>query len=97
MRSDDVDELSVAELTAWLRFGHLTQAREALDATLDRDRDRKVYRLSDGVRTATEIGRECGITRQAVSQKWAKWRGLGLAFQAPSAQSTRHLLGPEVY
>lgn len=97
MRSEQVDEISVAELTAWLRFAHLGKMREALDAALGTDRDREIYSLSDGQRTAAEIGRQCGITRQAVSQKWGKWRALGLAFEVPSVGTTKHLLGPEVY
>jgi hypothetical protein len=67
-----------------LRFLAHQQARELLEDHLTKSIERRVYELSDGLRSSRDIEKEVAkeVTQRTVVSWWQKWRKLGLVEQS---------------
>jgi hypothetical protein len=69
-----------------LRFVAHRQARELIESQLEKSIERRVYELSDGIRSSREIEKLVNkvVTQRTVVTWWQKWRRLGLVEQSPN-------------
>lgn len=69
-----------------LRFIAHRQARELIESQLEKSIERRVYELSDGIRSSREIEKlvDKEVTQRTVVTWWQKWRRLGLVEQSPN-------------
>ncbi len=69
-----------------LRFVAHRQARELIETQLEKSIERRVYELSDGIRSSREIEKLVNkeVTQRTVVTWWQKWRRLGLVEQSPN-------------
>ncbi len=69
-----------------LRFVAHRQARELIETELEKSIERRVYELSDGIRSSREIEKLVNkvVTQRTVVTWWQKWRRLGLVEQSPN-------------
>ena len=67
-----------------LRFVAHRQARELIETKLEKSIERRVYELSDGIRSSREIEKlvDKEVTQRTVVTWWQKWRKLGLVEQS---------------
>jgi len=67
--------------TIWLRAIALQALRPVLLEELTAEEDRKIYELSDGIRTTREIAKAARVSHAKVAAKWNRWASLGLVSQ----------------
>lgn len=72
------------DINRLLRFVAHRQARELIEETLTKPIERRVYELSDGMRSSREIEKIVNkeVTQRTVVTWWQKWRRLGLVEQS---------------
>lgn len=71
-------EKTLREILNWLKVANIPQLRDTLIQELDSDEKKRVYELTDGVKSQYEIESLTKISRRMVSYYWQKWYGLGL-------------------
>ena len=74
------------EVRFWLRILGREKLMEQLNTVLKRDRDRRIYQLTDGTRSSTEIAKEVGVSQPTIVNIWAKWRRVGLMRSVPDVK-----------
>lgn len=85
-------ESRLDEICTWLRFQNRSALRTLLEEHLHGDRDRLVYELTNGARSATEIAQAAGVTQPRISQLWSRWKELGVVMEVPSTRGRcRHI------
>ena len=85
-------ELRLAEICMWMRFQNRETLRTLLQEVLRSDRDRLIFELTDGVRSATEIAQAAKVSQPRISQIWNSWKPLGIVVEVPSARGRcRHI------
>lgn len=69
-----------------LRFVAHRQARDLVEKNLTKSIERRVYELSDGMRSSRDIEKTVNkeVTQRTVVSWWQKWRALGLVEQSPT-------------
>ncbi len=75
----------------WLEVLASPEVRNALQQTLTRPIERRVYQNSDG-RGANEIGLSVGVSHQTVRNYWKGWfakPGIPIVRQGPSGRAVR--------
>jgi len=75
-------ETRLDEICMWLRFQNRTALKVLLQEVLHSKRERLIYELTDGAKSATEIARTVGISQPRVSQVWAQWKELGIIMES---------------
>lgn len=66
------------ELLTWTRFEGMQKLKIVLEMLLKTDKERKIYELSTGEYTSTQIGKAVGVTDQTVRNYWKKWARAGV-------------------
>lgn len=69
------------EQTRWLRVLALAAVKPQLVAALATDAQRRVYDLSDGIRSTREIAAGASVGAATVSRWWGSWQRQGLMVQ----------------
>ncbi len=82
MTADTEILAELREQTKWLRLLGFRSLRPLITEVLASERDRLVYELSDGVRTARELGKLAGVSHPTVLRLWQDWRALGLCIES---------------
>jgi hypothetical protein len=82
MTADSEILAELREQTKWLRLLGFRSLRPLISEVLTSERDRLVYELSDGVRTARELGKVAGVSHPTVLRLWQDWRALGLCVES---------------
>jgi len=79
-----------------LRFVAHRQARDLVGQFLQKSIERRVYELSDGVRSSRDIEKAVNkeVTQRTVVSWWQKWRELGLVEQSPTYSGRMQKLMP---
>lgn len=74
------------QINRMLRFVAHRQARELVESNLTKSIERRVYELSDGLRSSRDIEKAVDkeVTQRTVVSWWQKWRRLGLVEQSPT-------------
>lgn len=69
-----------------LRFLAHRHARQLIEENLTRQIERRVYELSDGLRSSRDIEKEIGkeVTQRTVVSWWQRWVKLGIAEKSPT-------------
>lgn len=77
---DPADPLlkELREQTRWLRLLVIRTLRSEFGAALPTETQRRVYDLSDGIRTTREIAASAGVGAATVSRWWTQWVRQGL-------------------
>ncbi len=70
--------LELRKQTKWLKFIAFPTLKEKLMAFLDDSKKRRVYNLSDGERSTSEIANLVGVSGMTVSNYWRAWFKEGL-------------------
>lgn len=87
-------ELRVDEICMWLRFQNRSALKVLLEDVLHSHRDRLIYELTDGSKSATEIAQAAGVSQPRISQVWARWKELGIVMELPGTRGRyRHICG----
>jgi CRP-like cAMP-binding protein len=81
------------ELVAWTRFSARGDLKLMLEDVLADSKHLKAYELTDGTRTQTEIGKIVGLSQQAISSLWKRWRRLGVVRDGDKGKYV-HLVSP---
>lgn len=66
------------EILKWTRFMGSAQVKTTLISTLDSDKKKLAYQMSDGKNTRRIIGEQVGIDDRTVSDWWQEWILLGI-------------------
>ena len=79
-----------------LRFVAHREARELVVQHLNKSIERRVYELSDGLRSSRDIEKAVNkeVTQRTVVSWWQKWRALGLVEQSPTYSGRMQKLMP---
>lgn len=67
--------------TIWLRVIALQALRPVLLEELKAEEDKKIYELSDGIRTTREIAKAARVSHTKVARNWKRWASLGMVLQ----------------
>lgn len=78
-------EARLDEICTWLRFQNRSTLQALLKEALRSKRERLIYELTDGTKSATEIARTIGISQPRVSQVWNQWKELGIIMESVGA------------
>jgi DNA-binding IscR family transcriptional regulator len=70
----------------WMRFQSRETIRELLQEVICSDRDKLVFELTDGLRSATEIAKAAKVSQPRISQIWNSWKPLGIILEVPGAK-----------
>src|SRR6266581_666606 len=70
MTADSEILAELREQTKWLRLLGFQSLRPLISEVLASERDRLVYELSDGARTARELGKLAGVSHPTVLRLW---------------------------
>lgn len=73
-------------------------ARDLIEEHLTKNIERRVYELSDGIRSSRDIEKTIGkvVTQRTVVSWWQKWQKLGLVEKSPTYSGrVRKLIGLE--
>jgi hypothetical protein len=62
----------------WLRFQSIEKAKAAVDEHLNTDAKKRVYELTDGLRTCRAIEQKTGIGKSSISNWWNLWHSAGI-------------------
>ena len=78
--SDQNDEqiALLKEIARWVRFNGFSQVKGVLQTTLNNDKKRLAYHLSDGKNTGRTIAQKAGISQPRIVELWKDWLALGL-------------------
>jgi len=79
-------ELRLTEICVWMRFQSREPLRELLQEIIRSDRDRLVFELTDGLRSATEIAKAAKVSQPRISQIWNSWKPLGIIVEVPGTK-----------
>jgi hypothetical protein len=79
--------------TAWLRLLGLQALFSVLAEVLETDKQRAVYRLSDG-RSVREVAADAGVSVGTVSRLWTEWAALGVVRPTASQAGRWEHLAP---
>lgn len=79
-------ELRLTEICMWMRFQTRETLRELLQEVLRSDREKLIFELTDGVRSATEIAQAAKVSQPRISQIWNSWKPLGIIVEVPNAR-----------
>ncbi len=73
------------EILHLLRFMAYRTARRIIEENLTKSIERRVYELSDGIRSSRDIEKAVAkeVTQRTVVTWWQKWRRLGVVEQSP--------------
>ena len=84
------------QINRMLRFVAHRQARDLIEEHLTKSIERRVYELSDGLRSSRDIEKTVGkeVTQRTVVSWWQKWRRLGLVEQSPTYSGRMRQLMP---
>ncbi len=74
-------ELRLDEICMWLRFQNRSALKVLLEDVLRSKRDRLIYELTNGSKSATEIAQAAGVSQPRISQIWAQWKELGIIME----------------
>jgi hypothetical protein len=80
MENDNILE-ELRSQTFWLRTIALQALQPLLQEELKSEEDRKIYELSDGIKTTRAIAKAVGTSHTKVARKWNQWTSLGLVIQ----------------
>ena len=73
------DILSVQrELLTWTRFEAIQKLKDVLGSLLKTEKEKKIYELSAGEYTSTQIAKAVGVTDQTIRNYWKKWARAGV-------------------
>jgi len=75
-------ETMLTEFLKIYKFVNHAQIVEALNAELDDDAKKKIYELSDGIRSTRDIQKVVGLTPPVITKYWKKWALKGLVVPA---------------
>lgn len=84
MEGEDSILRELHEQTKWLRLLGLTSLRSLVSTTVQSDRDRLVFDLSDGLRSTRDIAKLVGVSQMTVSRLWQDWLTLGICTESRS-------------
>lgn len=85
-------ESRLDEICMWLRFQNRSALKALLDDVLRSKRDRLVYELTNGSKSANEIAQAAGVSQPRISQIWARWKELGIIMELVGAHGRyRHI------
>jgi hypothetical protein len=88
--NDNLEVLKVlCEMRDWLRAGLHGQVGELLERTLDTDKKKRAYQLTDGVLSAKEIGKRLSMGDKTVRQIWDTATRRGLIEVLPAGKRRR--------
>jgi biotin operon repressor len=71
-------ERILKEVLNWLKVGSIPQLRLTLTQELDSEVKKRVYELTDGMKSQNEIEAATKVSRRMVSYYWQKWYGMGI-------------------
>ena len=66
------------EIVKWVRFNGFSQVKDVLQTTLDSNKKKLAYNLSDGNNTTRAISQKSGIGQPHIVELWKDWSTLGL-------------------
>lgn len=78
MNNDQEIKDILREILKWTKFQGMQKAKQVLKATLDNDKKKLVYELSDG-RSSSAIAETVEVSDQTVRNYWKEWTALGIA------------------
>src|SRR5437016_2508704 len=79
--------------TKWLRLIGMQQLRAVVAACVTTEKQRAVFELSDGKRTAREVAKLAGVGVGSVSRMWSRWITLGVCSESElAAGRAEHLI-----
>lgn len=78
--SDNKDEQTelLREILKWVRFAGSNQVKGVLVSTLDTDKKKLVYHLSDGKNASRAVAEQAGVDASTAQDWWKEWILLGL-------------------
>lgn len=82
-------ESALDEICMWLRLQNRSQLKGILEDVLRIKRDRIIYDLTNGTKSATDIARAVGVSQPRVSQIWAQWKDVGIIME-PTGPGARY-------
>jgi hypothetical protein len=77
------------EILKWVRFASSNQVKGVLESTLNSDKKRVVYHLSDGNSTSRAIGEQADVDFRTISEWWKEWTLIGLGDGVTVSGGTR--------
>ncbi len=90
-----IDETILSELreqTKWLRLLGMQALRPLLDGTLQTDKHRLIYELTDGKRTTRDVAAAAAVGVSTVNRLWQDWLAVGVCLEVPGkAGRAEHL------
>lgn len=84
------------DIQRFLRFLAHRQVRQLVEENLTKAIERRVYELSDGIRSSRDIEGHVdkAVTQRTVVSWWQKWRKLGIVEQSPTYSGRMRKLIP---
>jgi predicted transcriptional regulator len=79
INESDIQEIKgfLKEILKWIRFQGLQDVKQVLTETLESERDKIMYQLSDG-KSTSEIAEIVGVSSMTVYNYWQKWSKIGI-------------------
>lgn len=66
------------EILIWTRLQGVRNAKAVLEETLNDDKLKLAYHLSDG-RSSAEVANACGVSGMTITNWWRRWFTMGIA------------------
>lgn len=86
MSNDNNEQIELLrEILKWVRFAGSNQVKGVLVSTLDSDKKRLAYQLSDGKNASRAIAEQAGVDASTAQDWWKEWTLLGLGEGIPVA------------
>ena len=90
-RGDQING-ALQEIVLWLRFQNRQALRAVLAEVLTTTSDRRIYEMTDGLKSQPQLAKQAGVSQPTVSIKWKAWRNLGIVYEMPEEPGRcRHL------
>lgn len=66
------------EILKWTKLNAIENVQRLAEQKLPTEQDKKIFDLTDGIKTVREIAKITGVNKDAVSRKWKEWFKAGL-------------------
>ena len=80
-------EAYLMELVFLTRLRDIDQIKKAVNEELDTLERKRVYELTDGIRSQRDIARLANVPERTISNWWHKWLQVGLIIRSPAPPS----------
>jgi hypothetical protein len=82
LNNDQEIKYILKEILRWTKFEGIQKVKQVLEATLNNDTKKLIYKLSDG-RPSPEIARTVRVSDQTIRNYWKEWAILGIVETHP--------------